>query len=333
MILYKLKGGYLLVYASLVNSYQWGNLNQNAAMTNKIQTIMTEGTRIQLNNIPSTVLKLKNRLRSPLTTKILEAIEEGTLSLIYSPKVKIPVYFPFFISKPSQNTVAGTVFLNNIDPVETEGDELVLNERKLKVSLESCYIAMKIQEMGESPKLRSNALLRSGSRIYSSIITECINRKHSIKMEPDIWNSLTYLASRYYIGTMLGCRTSMNSETMRNYCLYNCKTTDVITISKIVEQFNEEDFDNIGTFINKIKMIPEYERRLGKLTVSNFLESYINMYNSSMLLALETFNYLLYNILSVNESTYINNYQVLKNIVGDDGKKIYADLVVAVQNL
>lgn len=329
-----MKGGCLILYASLTSSYQWGNLNQNAAMTNKIQTVMTQGERIQISNIPTAILRLKNRLKSPLTTKIIEAIDEGNLILIYSPTVKMPVYFPFFISKPSPNTITGTVFLNNIDPVRPSPDEeLILNERKLKVALESCYIAMKIQEMGESPKLRSNALIRSGSRIYSSIITECINRKHGIKMEPDVWNSLIYLSSRYYVGTMLGCRSTMATDTMRNYCLYNCTTADIVSLSRIVEQFNEEDFDNIGTFINKIKIIPEYERRLGKLTVSNFLESYINMYNSSMLLALETFNYLLYNILSVNESTYVNNYQVLRNIVGDDGRRIYADLVVAVANI
>ena len=37
--------------------------------------------------------------------------------------------------------------------------------------------------------------------------------------------------------------------------------------------------------------------------------------------------------MSVNESTYVNNYPILKNIVGEDGKKIYSDLIVAVSNL
>ena len=53
------------------------------------------------------------------------------------------------------------------------------------------------------------------------------------------------------------------------------------------------------------------------------------MYDASMLLAMENFNYFMYNIISVNETTYVNNYQMLKNIVGDDGKKIYADLIVS----
>ena len=74
--------------------------------------------------------------------------------------------------------------------------------------------------------------------------------------------------------------------------------------------------------------IDELHKRLAKLNITNFLESFINMYDASMLLGLEVFSYLLYNIISVNESTYVNNYQLLKNIVGEEGKKLYADVAV-----
>ena len=99
-------------------------------------------------------------------------------------------------------------------------------------------------------------------------------------------------------------------------------------MNRIIDQFTDEDFEHIGTFISKVSKVPELQKRLGSITVSNFIESYINMYDSTMLFALEVFPYFLYNIIAVNDSTYSNNYQSLKNIVGDDGKKIYADLVV-----
>ena len=79
--------------------------------------------------------------------------------------------------------------------------------------------------------------------------------------------------------------------------------------------------------------IEELQKRLGKLTVSNFLESCINMYDASMMLGLEIFSYFFWNVISVNESTYVNNYQVLKNIVGDDGRKLYADIISTVMNM
>lgn len=323
------------MYASLNDSYQWNQLNNNGALTNRVQDALAKGQIVGIDRMPTAFLQLKNRIKSPLTSQIMKCIETGLIKMVYTPDLKIPVYLPFVISQSSPNTFVGIVFLNTVE-AETgkgEGDEIFVNARKLKVSLECCYMSLCIREMGNSPKLKSTTLLRSGSKIYSAMIAECINRKHAIKTEESVHNSILYLASRYYIGTMLGCRTTMEPEVMRNYCLYNCKNADVVEMDKIISQFTDEDFDNIATFISKLRSIPQLERRLGKLTVTNFMESFINMYNASALLSLEVFNYFLYNVMSVNDSTYINNYPVLKNIVGDDGKKIYADLVVATSNL
>lgn len=318
------------MYAQLSSSYQWKQINQNDAIMNKLNTVMQEGMMITLTDIPSAVLKLKNRSKSPITSKIFEAIEEGDIVLIYAPTVKMPLYLPFIVSQSAPNSFKGYVFLNSLaTSAYVEGKELELNDRQLKVVLEACFISLEIRKLGESPKLRSSALLRSGSKIYSGIVVECINRKHNIKLDVNIHNALIYLTSKFYIYNMLGCK-NMDKESMDNYCLYNCSQLDIRAVSLIIEQFTEDDFENIGTFISKLSKVPELQKRLGSLTVSNFLESYINMYDSTMLFALETFPYFLYNIISVNESTYINNYQALKNIVGDDGRKIYADLIVTV---
>ena len=60
------------------------------------------------------------------------------------------------------------------------------------------------------------------------------------------------------------------------------------------------------------------------------MESYINIYDASMLLALENFSYFNYNIISVLNSTYVNNYHILKQIVGKDGQSLYAALITGV---
>ena len=318
------------MYAQLSTSYQWKQLNYNDAMMNKIQSALTDGRMVTLNDIPSAVLKLKNRTKSPITSKILEAINEGDIILVHAPTVKMPLYLPFIVSQTAPNSYKGYVFLNSlVSGTYVEDKELELNDRQLKVVLEACFISLEIRKLGDSPKLRSSALLKSGSKIYSAMVTECINRKHSIKLDNTVYNALLYLTSKYYIYTMLGCK-NMSEEALDNYCLYNCSQFDIISLRAITTQFNDEDFENIGTFISKLSKTPELQKRLGSLTVTNFLESFINMYDSTMLFALEVFPYFLYNMLAVNESTYINNYQALKNIVGDDGRKIYADLIVTV---
>lgn len=321
------------MYAGLQNSYQWNQLNANGGLTAKIRDILSEGQRIYASDIPGTMFALKNRVKPLLTTKLIEALESGQIQLYYAPTVKIPVYLPFILTNTAPNTTVGIVFLNNLSPSKNEGEELIIDPKLFAVSLESCYIAWGLNELGNSSKLRSNAILRSGSMIYSSILVECIDRKHSVKLDQSMHKALMYLSSKYYIGTMLGFMKSMDEETMQSYCLYNCKGGNYTEIKKYVEGFTNDDFKDIGTFLSAIKNHPMYKKRLANLTVSNFLETYINMYNASMLLGLEVFGYFLYNIMSVNSATYVNNYPLLKNMVGSEGKQLYADLVVTVSNL
>lgn len=321
------------MYATLSSSYEWNQLNRGNSLNNKIATLLKDGQIIPPSRIQTAMLTLKNRLKSPIMNKLQAAIDDGKLVMIYAAGIKVPVYLPFVITKPTPNSCVSYVFLNNLDAsCAGENDEVFVNVRKLKVSLESCYIGMKIIEMGDSPKLKSTAIIRSGSKIYSNIIAECINRKHGIKIDPLIHNAILFLATKYYIFTMLGCK-NMDETVMRNYCLFNCRGVEYVELQRIADQFLDDDFRDIGALLLKISNVEEFQKRLGNLTVSNFLESYINMYDASMLLGLETFNYFFFNVVNVNESTYSNNYGTLKNIVGDDGKKLYNDLIVTVSNL
>lgn len=320
------------MYAPLSASYQWSILNNNNAVTNRIVQLITEGQHVQLEHIPTAALAIKNRLKSPIIGKMMDAIKEGRLVMIYAPEIRVPLYLPFVLSMNENGVPVGYVFLNNLDASGSLETEINLSARKLMVSLESCYCALTFTTLGNASKLHSTAVLRAGSAIYSSMVSECINRKHSTKLDPLVFNSILYLASEYYVGTMIGCFGTLNEESLRNYCLYNCKTTDYYMLERVVSQFTQEDFKNIAAFIQKLTSVEELSKRLGRLTVSNFLESMINIYDATIMLGIENFNYFLFNIIAVKESTYQNNYQVLKNIVGDHGKKLYADIINTVMN-
>ena len=119
-------------------------------------------------------------------------------------------------------------------------------------------------------------------------------------------------------------------DIMDSYCIMGCNNPNVPLLKQTLADFKDEDFVNIQTVITALANHPRLKSRLGKLTVSGFIESYINMYDSPMMLALENFPYFVFNILSVNARTYINRYQLLENTVGDDGKKLYGALVTTI---
>ena len=59
-----------------------------------------------------------------------------------------------------------------------------------------------------------------------------------------------------------------------------------------------------------------------------FLEAYILMFDSSAVLALESFPYFVYNVVAMANGAYINNQKLLEQIAGSDADKFYGELIV-----
>ena len=318
------------MYAQLVNSYCWSMMNNKGQLSSLIQNIVANGKTVTFDNMPTVYSTLRNRQKSILTTKVVDAVNSGDISIIYCEQesIRIPLYLPFVIvSSGSIASCKGLVFLNNCEGVMLE-DEYDCNVSKLRVALESCYMSLQMHILGSSSKMQAPQIVRPAVSMYSHIVAECLNRKFSIKLDQDVFNTVMYTLSKYFVVTVLGC--NVNENVLDSYCLMNCKNANVPILKQTVAEFKEEDFANIQTVITTLASHPRLKSRLGKLTVSGFIESYINMYDASMMLALENFPYFVFNILSVNARTYINRYHLLENIVGDDGKKLYAALVTTI---
>lgn len=317
------------MYSPLSNSYEWQILNKDGQATDKVAEALKTGTAVTFEMMPNTFSRLRNRLKSPIMSKITEAVKNGTIQMVYTPQeLRIPLYLPFILVN-NQNTKlpVGLVFLSNCG-CTLDGDEYSCDEYKLKSSLESCFMALKFVELNKSPKLTAVNIVRPASKIYAFMVAECINRKHSIKLDPDTFNQVLFILSRFFIKTVMGA--TFDDDQLETYCLYNCTNPNLQAIRRVTDQFTDKDYENIATVLTKMASIPQLKNRLGKLTVSNFLESYINIYDAAMLLALENFSYFVYNVISVLNSTYVNNYHVLKQIVGKDGVALYSALITGI---
>lgn len=323
------------MYAGLSQSYQWNMMNQNNAVTNRVVQMLKEGTQVTTAMLASDLNIIRNRLRSPLHQKILEALKigesgsgspDGSILLMYSTEIKIPIYLPFIILQTKPGVYGGIIFLNQCECVKGDA-EYTTNTRKLKVALECCYVALRFMQhdLITSPKLTSTQIIRPAAKIYSHVMVECLNRKFNVKLDQTVCNQVMFMMSRFFITTVLGYHPS--TDVMENYCMYECLNPDVGSIRLVSDQFSDADLLDISTFIQKLATVPELKGRLGKLTVSSFVEMYVNMYNAPMTLSMEVFPYLFFNIVSVVQATYINNYHMLKQIVGDDGMRLYSHIV------
>lgn len=320
------------MYAQLADSYIWNMMNNKKQLDSIIQDVLAHGEEVNFDKMPITYSTLRNRQKSILMPKLTEVVETGDIVMVYCDPytVRIPVYLPFIILSTGggPSSVKGLVFLNNCDASKTEDGEYSFDATKLKVSLESCYISLQMFLHRNDSKLQSPQIMRPSVKMYAHTMTECLNRKFSIKLDQDIFNTVMYAVSKYFVTTMMGY--SSNESVIDSYCLLACNNPNVTILKQIMGDFDEDDFMNAQTLITALSGHPRLKSRIGKLTVSGFIESYINMYNSSMILSMENYAYFVFNILSVTNRTYVNNYQMLENIVGDDGKKLYASLVTTI---
>lgn len=317
------------MYAQLKQSYQWNMLNEDGKVINKIQSLLKTGEAVTFDRMPTVLSVMRNRVKSPIFNKILDAIKDESMVLLFHKEtsVKAPGFLPFIIMQNGHSYTA-VVFMDLCEARLGEGDEILANERKLKVAMESAYIALCMLDDRNRGKLQSANIVRPSSKMYAYTITECINRRHSIKMDQNVFNAVVYLLSKFFIRTTLG--STATDDVVETYCMGNCQNPYPASVHQIADKFEESDFENIATLLSKMNTIPELAPRIGKLNVSNFTESFINMYDIAMLLSLENYPYFVFNILSVVDTTYINNYYHLKNIVGDDGKKLYATLISSI---
>lgn len=320
----------LFMYSLLNNSYQWNMLNENNKINNRIQSLVKSGEQIKFDRMPTALTVMRNRVKSPIFSKMLAAVEEDRMVLLFSKdnSVRVPGFLPFVVMQMGGGEYVAIVFMNLCEARLGENEEILVNERQLKVSMESAYMALCMLDPRNEGKLQSGNLIRPASKIYAYMIAECINRRHSIKMDQNVFNAVCYILTKFFVRTTMG--VTSNEDVVENYCMGNCQKPDTTMIHNIADQLDEKAYTNIATLLGAMVDLPALTPRLGKLTVSNFTESFINMYDIANILSLENFPYFVFNVISVVDTTYVNNYYHLKNIVGDDGRKIYAMLVSSI---
>lgn len=317
------------MYSLLSQSYQWNMLNENNKINNRIQELIRHGEQIKFDRMPTALTVMRNRVKSPIFPKMLSAVEEERMILLFTKEsaTKVPGFLPFVVMNLNGDYVA-IVFMNLCEARIGTDNEILVNERQLKVAMESAYMSLCMLDDRNRSKLQSGNLVRASAKMYTYMITECINRRHSIKMDQNIFNAVCYIVTRFFVKTTLGVTSS--DDIVENYCMGTCQNPDTVAIHNIADQLEEKDYENIATLLKAMAALPALTPRLGKLTVSNFTEAFINMYDIANILSLENFPYFVFNVISVVDTTYVNNYYHLKNIVGDDGRKLYAILVSSI---
>lgn len=305
---------------SLEQTYLYGHLNKSNGMSKNIMNIIQSMT-VTREQIEEPLLTITKNFKFPLKYKVLDDFKDGKIILKYSKTATLPTCLPFFLTKNAGQVVA-IVSINSYATFDEDANTIRIDPKKLYCLMEGAYLAKSIY-FNSSKIPTHSTIISSGSQIYSYIFTRVLNKKYALNVDKTKMNKVLMLSSKFYMINILGLK---DTDMIFNYAIKNCPTGNIYSLKEANEAFNPEAYNSLETFINELTTNKALGLGFKDLTVRGYIEAFINMYDSSALLALETFPYFVYMIVCVVDGGYMNNQYVLEDLVGKAGAKIYNDL-------
>lgn len=302
------------------DTFLFKHLNRNDRMNRDIMEIITKGDRISEKNLEEPLMTIRRNYKYPLKNEVLLTLQSGQITLLYAPPgIKLPTCMPWFLTKDSSGNIIAVVSVDVYASRNHDTGDVNIEPKKLYALMEGAYLGILAVENYQALKVRAD-IIQYGSNIYANMILRVLNKKYSLNIDRNRENRIIFLASKFFMINLLGMEPS---DKVYNYALKNCKSPNQLILSDLDDNFPESAFNDFASFVKELSENSQTSSMLPGLSVRGLLEQIILMYDSTIVLGLESFPYFLYNINLVVSGSYMNNQYILENIVDSMGAKLY----------
>ena len=309
---------------TLESTFIYNHLNRANNITRTMAEALDKGTVLTQDNLEEEFLTITKNFKYPLKLQVVDAVKKGEIILVYSPeRVLIPKFMPFILTRNNSGNVVGVVFVDVwSEKMNHETGHVKIDPKKLYCMMEAAYLA-RICYFNSKELTSKAAVISNGSAIYSMMFTKVLNKKYALNIDKNKYHKVLFLASKFYMLNILGMS---DSDTVFNYAIKNCPNGNMFSLKEIDNIVGANAYTDLENFINTLAK-PETGLNMKDLTVRNYIEAFINMYDSSNLLSLESFPYFIYNVNGVTNGAYINNQYIMEDIVYKYGAKLYTAMM------
>lgn len=302
-------------------------LNTNNLVNNNIAKILKDGREITASDLDLELAEIKRNYKYSLKFDILDEVEKGTIKMVYSSNVKMPSSLPFILLNGNNNSIVPVIFLDLVANMNKDG-KLYIETKKLYTLLESAYIAAKY--IRKSDVALKTQIITEGSKMYSGLFTRPLNKAFALNTDKNKLDTVIFISACFYIINLLGLDPDKKEDSIINYSIGACKNPNGVSLKRFYQEFTDKTKTPISPFTDLetfIKRLVEMNIGLKNLGVRNYLESYIGMYGSTMLMGLETFEYFAFNMVSVMMGAFLNNEYAINSVVENNLPKFYTSLI------
>lgn len=308
----------------LSDTFTYSIFNKGDAINKTIMSIMKDGHTITKNDIAQAILTIEKNFKYPTKHKVLEMFDKGYIILKYAPvNVKLPTAMPFFLIRGGSgpDDIKAVVSVDLYGTRDKDNGTVTIDPKKLFTLMESAYFAI-LYHVRHNELVRKTSIIADGSSAYAHMFARVLNKKYALNVDKTKYNNVIFLASKFYLINILGRE---NDEVATNYALNNCVNGNAVIIREFDSMLPDTVFNSLHDLISYMGA-PDGELRFPSLTTRGYIEQYIIMYDASALLSLEYLPYFIYTIQAAHNRAFINNQNIIEDIIEKSGPRMYVDL-------
>ena len=303
-------------------------LNKNNIVSTKLTQLLSNkvtGTVFLNDKLPIQIKRLESDNKTPIMLNVVNAIKSNKIILFSIPQeqMTIPDSLPFvkFIDHKQNEEIKVAVNLSKYVSVRTDRvsgiTEYDIDVRKLYILTLSAYIDMVY--LSEASTLPADTLYY-GALIWARMFNAVLVQACGLGINKDRYEAFMYFAMKFFMIYYAEAEEIAADKTVERYFKNKTKTPYIEMISLKIKDKRINPYTSLSDFCNT--MFNNDITGIGggsmQMNYSFYLRKFMSRYYSSALLALGSFSYFLFVLLSVREKVNICNDKALADILKED---------------
>lgn len=306
--------------SSLASSEVFIGLEDELHVKDTAITLIKNAKHIRNEDIEAAYITIK-QITDSLTKEALKAFDNGRVQLIYndSSKLTMTQAIPFMTFKTKAGNIT-YVFVDKYITMSRDGS-LKIEPAIFRDLIIGGLVANGIKNNYEN--LASNQYLaKILMEIYCKFFTRIINREFSIAADKVQYDIIRYWINKYFLINVYGINeTAENIETLASA---HIKFLDETQVSIMKSQYNNATISNLSGLLDLLR---DNSSRMKSLSLSMFLNNWVNYYYAASMLAVDNIEYLIFmticllsgngNIVNISASEIVKEAKNIKSYRGE----------------
>ena len=270
---------------------------------------------------------IQRRYNFPLKSAVLSRYTDGEITLLGNERVNVISSLPAWrITKGSAGKCH--TFVNAV-PYIPALKQTEMNHRRIYTLLQFGTV-LQIAYERESKILTNASIARIGSGIYSRMMLKVVDRIVTLGRDVSQRDKLRYIFAKYFLANMLSRPLNDTTDGIAR------STTSGKTSNMALESFEEaavsaSGFNSASSFYSNnlmdfLRSVNQSDRIFSKLTVREFIRTFIKLYGAPAAFAMEEVGYFLAVIAAHTAGAEFVYSFSLDPVAGSFGEELISDL-------